>query len=295
MRTSGSKKITELTPEEKKRFIDIGSEELSVRDQCLVLGINRSSLYYKPVSISEETIRIMNILDEQYTKTPFYGVRKMVETLNRVGHEVGKEKVQALLRKMGLNAVYSKPRLSVPGKEHKIYPYLLNDIAIIRPNQVWSADITYVRLRRGFAYLMAIIDWYSRYVISWRLSANLTADFCVEALKEALGNGTTEIFNTDQGVQFTSEDFVSCLLEHAIRISMDGKGRAYDNIFIERLWRTIKYEDIYLKGYETIPGTRGGLKQYFNFYNNERLHQALGYKTPAEIHFGRGNVIFQNN
>ncbi len=244
-------------------------------------------MYYKPVGISECDIEMMNLLDKQHTKAPFYGVIKMTRYLSDKGFVVGKEHVRTLLRKMGLEAIFAKPNLSKPHSEHKIYPYLLKDVEIVRPNQVWSADITYIRLERGFAYLMAIIDWYSRYVISWRLSNTLDNDFCIAALEEGLHKyGLPEIFNSDQGSQFSSQDFTGILTGKGILISMDGKGRAYDNIFIERLWRSVKYECIYLNDYQNIPEARDGLVNYFDFYNKERFHQALDYKTPEQIYFG---------
>jgi putative transposase len=267
-------------------LVNKGDEIISLRRQCLLLEINRSSLYYQAREISEEDLWLMNQLDKQYTKTPFYGVRKMREYLQRLGYNIGKDKVRALLRGMGLMAIYPKPKTSKPHPEHKIYPYLLKDVEIIRPNQVWSADITYIRLTQGFAYLVVIIDWYSRYILSWRLSNSLETDFCIEALKEALTYGRSDIFNSDQGVQFTSEAFTKLLLEKGITISMDGRGRVFDNIFVERLWRSVKYENVYLHGYQTIPEAREGLKQYFNFYNMERFHQALGNKTPWEVYSG---------
>ena len=232
----------------------------------------------------------MNILDEQHTKTPFYGVRKMKEALNRLGYKAGKDHVRTLLRKMGIEAVFTKPFTSRPHLTHVVYPYLLRDVEITRPNQVWSADITYIRLMQGFAYPVAIIDWFSRYVISWRLSNTLLADFCVEALEEALARGRPEIFNTDQGSQFTSQDFIGLLVENKIAISMDGQGRVFDNIFVERFWRSVKYENVYLYGYQTIPEVREGLRMYFEFFNKERFHQALDNKTPMEIYSGIYNL-----
>lgn len=276
---------------ERKSLIDAGDEGMSIRNQCGLLGINRSSLYYKPIPLDEETIKLMNLLDEHHTKTPFYGVRKMTEVLKRAGYNVGKDRVRNLLRQMGLIAVYPKRNTSKRAIEHKIYPYLLNMVEIMKPNHVWFADITYIRLMRGFAYLVAIMDWFSRYVLSWRLSNSLDADFCIEALAEALKYGKSEIFNTDQGSQFTSDGFTGLLLNNNISISMDSRGRMYDNIFVERLWRTVKYEDVYLKGYETIQSTCNGLKDYFNFYNNERLHQSLEYRTPWEVYSG---IAFYN-
>lgn len=227
----------------------------------------------------------MNILDEQYTRTPFWGVRNMTTYLKSLGHEIGKDHVRTLLRTMGLTAVFPKPNLSKPHPAHEIYPYLLRDMEITRPNQVWSADITYIRLTYGFAYLAVVIDWYSRTVLSWRLSNTLDADFCVEALREALTfYGTPGIFNTDQGSQFTGREFIAELIRHNISISMDGKGRCMDNIFVERLWRSVKYENVYLKGYETIAEARLGLNDYFEFYNRLRFHQALDNKTPWQIY-----------
>ena len=248
-------------------LITKGNKVVSLRRQCQLLGINRSSLYYHPRGVNKEDLQLMNLLDAQYTKTPFYGVRRMKEFLQRSGYEVGKDRIRTLLRRMGLMAVYPKLKTSKPHPGHKIYPYLLKDVEIIRPNQVWSTDITYIRLAQGFAYLVAVIDWHSRYVLSWRLSNSLEADFCLETLKEALDYGKPEIFNTDQGSQFTSETFTGLLLECGITISMDGKGRVFDNIFVERLWRSVKYENVYLRGYQTIPEARQGLKQYFDFYN----------------------------
>jgi putative transposase len=235
--------------------------------------------------MSEEDKMLMRLLDEQYTKTPFYGVRKMTNSMRKQGHTVGKDHVRTLLRDMGLTAVFPKPNLSKPHPENRIYPYLLRDLDVMRSNQVWCADITYVRLAWGFAYLVAIVDWYSRCVLSWRLSNTLEADFCVEALREAIEkHGIPDVFNTDQGTQFTSQDFIGVLTSHSISISMDGRGRCLDNIFVERLWRTVKYENIYLKGYQTIPEARSGLAEYFEFYNKERFHQSLDDKTPWQVY-----------
>jgi len=229
----------------------------------------------------------MRRLDEQYTATPFYGVERMTACLQRDGMCIGHNRVRRLLRLMGLEAIYPKPRLSLPGgPEHRIYPYLLRGVRIDHPNQVWSADITYIRLSQGFAYLVAILDWFSRYVLSWSLSPTLDAWFCVGALREALRTATPEMFNTDQGSQFTSGAWIEVLTKAGIAISMDGRGRAFDNIFTERLWRSVKYEDVYLKDYRLVDEARQGLDGYFGFYNTDRLHQALGYQTPAEVHFG---------
>jgi putative transposase len=228
----------------------------------------------------------MNLLDEQYMRTPFWGVRNMTTFIKESGYKtVGRDHVRTLLRQMGLEAIFPKPNLSKPNKAHEVYPYLLKDVDIIRPNQVWSADITYIRLAHGFAYLVAIIDWYSRAVLSWRLSNTLDSGFCVEALQEALTKyGKPGIFNSDQGCQFTSQDFISILSAARISISMDGRGRCMDNIFVERLWRSVKYEDIYLRGYQTIPEAREGLTRYFEFYNHKRYHQSLDNKKPWQVY-----------
>lgn len=274
----------------RKLLIDKKGEKFSLRKQCRLLGINRSTLDYKPVGISFRDQEIMNLLDKQYTATPFYGVLKMTEYLHQdEGINIGKDHVRTLLRKLGLFAIFAKPNLSKPHLEHKVYPYLLRDVEIVRPNQVWSTDITYIRLRHGFAYLIAIIDWHSRYILSWRISNTLDASFCVDALEEAIKNyGCPEIFNTDQGSQFTSEDFIGALTKPGrnISISMDGRGRALDNIFVERLWRSVKYECIYLNDYQNIPEAQAGLNNYFAFYNTKRFHQSLDYKTPFQVYSG---------
>lgn len=227
----------------------------------------------------------MRLIDEQYLRTPFYGWPKMTAHLRRIGYEVNHKRIQRLMQKMGIRAIYPGPKTTIRSSEHKVYPYLLRNLAITRPLQVWSSDITYVPMPRGFMYLVAIIDWYSRYVIAWQLSNSLDGGFCLETLQQALQRGKPCIFNTDQGVQFTATAYTSCLENAGIRVSMDGRGRALDNIFIERLWRTVKYEDLYIKEYSTVPALAAGLEQYFHFYNQERLHQSLDYRTPAEVHF----------
>jgi len=228
---------------------------------------------------------LLNELDEEYTRHPFYGTRRMTGYLRGRGYAVNRKRVQRLMKKLGLSGMAPGPNTSKPHPEHKIYPYLLRGLDIIRPNQVWSTDITYIRLRHGFVYLVAIIDWYSRKILSWRLSNTMDAGFCVDCLEEAIKiYGSPEIFNTDQGSQFTSECFTGVLINNGITISMDGRGRALDNIFVERLWRTVKYEDVYLKGYESLPDLLLGLTQYFLFYNEERLHQSLGYTTPDVVY-----------
>lgn len=266
-------------------MIEPNHPQLSVRRQCELLGLNRSTRYYEPTGESAENLYLMRLLDEQYLHTPFYGWPRMTAYLRRKGHAVNHKRVQRLMQKMGLQAIYPKPKTSRASQERKRYPYLLRDLPIDRPNLVWSADITYVPLRQGFMYLVAVIDWHSRYVLTWQLSNTLDGYFCLDALQQALCVGRPEIFNTDQGVQFTAHEFIGCLKRADIRISMDGRGRALDNIFVERLWRTVKYEDIYLKEYATVLQLEAGLTDYFRFYNHERLHQSLAYRTPAEVHF----------
>ena len=228
----------------------------------------------------------MKLMDEQYIKTPFYGIDKVVEWLGRQGHFVNHKRVRRLMRQMGLEAVYPRRKrgLSVPDKDHKIYPYLLKGVLITRPDQVWSADITYIRMYRGWLYLVAVMDWFSRYVLGWDVSTTLESDFCVEVLKQSLHSGTPQIFNTDQGSQFTSTGFTGILRDADVQISMDGKGRIFDNIFIERLWRSVKVEEVYLRDYQTVSEARYYLGRYFELYNHERLHQALDYRTPAEVY-----------
>jgi putative transposase len=242
-------------------------------------------LYYQPQPVSAETLDIMDRVDKQYTKTPFYGVERIAAQLKRDGLIIGHNRVRRLMRLMGLMPIYPKPNGSRRHPEHKIYPYLLGELTIDRVNQVWSADITYVRLSAGFVYLVAILDWFSRYVLSWCVSNTLESLFCVEALKQALDTARPEIFNTDQGSQFTSCDFTSPLERAEVKISMDGRGRVFDNIFSERLWRTVKYEEVYLNEYRDVRQVIAGLGSYFDFYNNRRLHQSLDYRTPAEVYF----------
>ena len=263
--------------------------KISLKKQCDLLGICRSSLYYKPVKAVLEDLDLMRKLDEQYLKTPFYGYRRMTAWLQREGYAVNLKRILRLMRLMGIEAIYQRPKTSKGHPEHKIYPYILKEIHINRPNQAWAVDITYIPMRRGFVYLVALMDWHSRYVLSWRLSNTLEADFCVEALEEALALfGKPEIHNSDQGSQFTCNAYIEVLTGYDIQISMDGKGRFLDNIFVERLWRSVKYEEVYLKAYESIPEAREGLAAYFRFYNEERPHEALGYKTPEEVF--RGNA-----
>jgi putative transposase len=263
--------------------VDRRHPSLSVIRQCKLLDISRSGLYYQPAGISDEDLTLMKLIDRQYLATPFYGARRIAAWLKNQGYRVNRKRVRRLMQVMGLKAIYRRPRTSQPAPGHKIYPYLLSGMEITRPNQVWAADITYIPMARGFLYLVAIIDWYSRYVLSWRLSNTLDNSFCVEALEEALRKGRPDIFNTDQGAQFTGEAFTGLLQQHEVRISMDGKGRYSDNLFIERLWRTVKYEEVYIKAYQNGRDARVGIGDYFRFYNTERPHQALGYRTPAEV------------
>ena len=254
-----------------------------------MLGLCRASLYYQPATETAENLRLMRLIDEEYTAHPFLGSRRMTAWLNGVGEEVNRKRVQRLMRLMGLEAIYPKPRLSLAGRGHRIYPYLLRDVAITRPDQVWSTDITYVPLTAGFMYLAAVIDWYSRYVIAWRLSNTLDGSFCLEMLEEALSRGRPEVFNTDQGVQFTAAAWTGRLEEAGVAVSMDGKGRCLDNVFVERLWRSVKYEDVYPHGYERVPELERGLVHYFGYYNEGRPHQSLEYRTPSEV-YGQGRL-----
>ena len=263
-------------------------EQITIQRQCELLGLTRSAWYYQPKPEDLEDLRLMNLMDEQYLRTPFFGVLRMKEWLERE-HKliVNPKRVRQLLRKMGLMAVYPKPNLSKPAPGHKIDPYLLRGLDINRPNQVWSTDITYIPLAGGFVYLVAIMDWYSRYVLAWSVSTTLDGAFCLEALDEALQlYGKPDIFNSDQGCQFTSVEFTGRLKAEGIQISMDGRGRALDNIFVERLWRSVKYEDIYLHDYATVAAVVAGLKVYFEFYNTKRQHQSLDYRTPEEVYEG---------
>ena len=262
--------------------------DISVRRQCDLLGVNRSGLYYQPADESEENLSLMRLIDEEYTRHPFFGSRRMTLWLCDQGHQVNRKRVRRLMEVMGIEAVYPKPRLSLPDEEHKIYPYLLEGVEITRINQVWSTDITYIRMAEGFVYLVAVMDWYSRFVLSWSLSTTMEMDFCIEALKRALRRGRPEIFNSDQGSQFTSGKFTGVLDRRGISISMDGRGRCFDNIFIERLWRSLKYEEIYLREYASVPEARMGIKKWFRFYNQERRHQSLGYQRPADLYLRGG-------
>ena len=275
---------------------------ISVRRQCSLLGLNRSSYYYQPSSFdciskslsvhfispvkeTQENLAYMKLIDELYLKWPFYGSRKITTVLNREGFFVNRKRIQRLMRLMGIQAIYPKPRLSIGGQNHKIYPYLLKGLSIEKPDQVWCADITYLPRPHGFVYLVVILDWYSRFVLAWRLSNTLDTAFCLDALDAVFENRLPEIFNTDQGCQFTSNPFTGRLKEAGIKISMDGRGRVFDNIFIERLWRSLKYEDVYIRDYQTVMELSVGLVTYFQFYNYERPHQSLGDRTPAMVYY----------
>jgi putative transposase len=266
-------------------LVEPNHTKISVRRQCQLLGLNRASFYYEPAQETAENLRLMQLIDERYTAHPSHGSRRMSVWLNKdKGEEVNRKRVQRLMRVMGLEAIYPKPNLSASGRDHRVYPYLLRHVRIDRPDQVWSTDITYVPLPGGFMYLAAVIDWFSRYVLAWRLSNTLDGDFCLEMLEEALGRGKPEVFNTDQGVQFTASAWTSRLEKCGVKVSMDGKGRCLDNVFVERLWRTVKHEDIYIRGYEDVAGLRKGLIEFFPFYNEERRHQSLEYRTPGDVY-----------
>jgi len=259
---------------------------LPLLQQSRILGLSRSSFYYKSVPVSERDLELMRLIDEIHLKYPFYGSRRMRNELRDLGHDVGRGHVSTLMKKMGIRALYQKPRLSAPHPDHKIYPYLLRGVEISRANHCWAADITYLPMAKGFCYLVAIMDWASRRVMAWRLSNTLDASFCTEALEDAIRKyGKPEIFNTDQGSQFTSGAFIEILDTHGVNISMDSRGRWIDNVFIERLWRSVKYEEVYLKAYGSLTEARRGLAAYFEFYNQKRRHQGLDDRTPDEVYW----------
>jgi putative transposase len=270
----------------KRPLIEPSNDHLSVRRQCELLDINRSSFYLPPAAESAENLRLMRLIDQQFLKTPFYGSRRMTASSERSGETVNRKRVQRLMAQMGLEAIFPRPRTTITGTAARVYPYLLRDRELTRVDEVWSSDITYVPMRHGFMYLTAVIDWFSRYVLSWRLSNTLEGRFCLEALEEALSMGRPEIFNTDLGSQFTSQEYTGRLEEAGIAVSRDGRGRALDNVFVERLWRSVKYEDIYIKNYERVIELESGLSAYFRFYDEERPHQSLGYRTPGEVYRG---------
>lgn len=275
---------------ERKQHIEADHPRLSIQRQCDLIGLPRSSYYRESHGGQESTgnLEIMRLIDEEYTEHPFYGSRQMRNYLRRKGYKINRKRVQRLMRKMGLQSVAPKPNTSKSHPEHKVYPYLLRSIDVLYANHVWCSDLTYIRLTGGFVYLTAVMDWHSRYILSWEVSVFMDSDFCVSALERALRcHGTPDIFNTDQGSQYTSSDFTGTLKDHDIKISMDGKGRAMDNIFIERLWRSVKYEEIYLKEYRSVDELRKALKKYFHFYNYHRPHQSFDGQTPAEVYFGQ--------
>lgn len=269
------------------------SHALALKRQCEILQLSRSSQYYRPVPSSERDLALMRRIDEWHLRHPFFGSRRIRDSLHEEGIEVGRRHVRTLMQRMGIEAIYCKPRLSQPAAGHKIWPYLLRNVEIDRADQVWAADITYIPMARGFAYLVAIIDWYSRKVLAWRLSNCMDTSFCLDALEEALAHyGTPEIFNTDQGSQFTSTEFTGKLLEHGIQISMDGRGRWIDNVFVERLWRSVKYEEVYLKAYASMAEARRELGAYFEFFNRRRRHQGIGNHTPDTLYYAERKLPF---
>lgn len=270
----------------ERRALVSGEAELSVRRQCGLLSLNRSTAYYEAAPRPEVDLTLMRLIDKTYTARPIYGSRKMVERLRELGHEVNRKRVQRLMRLMGLVGLQPRRATSKPHPAHKKYPYLLRGVEVVRPNQVWSTDITYIPMAHGFVYLVAVIDWYSRMVLSWRLSNTMHTSFCIDALEEALGRyGPPEIFNSDQGAQFTDGDFIAVLERSGAQISMDGKGRWRDNVFVERLWRSLKYEEVYLHAYDDVAAARRGIGDYFAFFNDERPHQALRYSVPSAVYF----------
>ena len=277
-------KVRSMSRSIRRAMIDRDHQQLSLVRQRILLDVSRASVYYRPVPTRAEHLELMALMDRQYLKTPFYGSRKMKAWLLQQGYLVSRKRVRRLMRLMGLEAIYRRPNTSKPAPGHRIFPYLLKGVEVNRVDKVWAADITYIPMAKGFLYLVAIMDWHSRHVLAWKLSNTMDTSFCVAALEEALGKGRPEIFNTDQGSQFTSEAFTQTLQEQRVQVSMDGKGRYLDNIFVERLWRSIKYEEVYLKAYQTVAEARTGINAYLEFYNRQRPHQALGYRTPAEVY-----------
>ncbi len=273
--------------EQKRQLIDLNDPMLSIQQQCALVGLSRSVYYYQPAAESEKNLHLMRLLDAQYLQTPFYGSRRMTVWLHEQGYGINRKRIQRLMRLMGLEGLAPGPSTSRAHPAHRRYPYLLRNIKVVRPNQAWCVDITYVPMALGFMYLVAIMDWFSRYVVAWAVSNTLEVDFCLEALDQALTMYTPEIFNSDQGVQFTSQAWIERIEAAGSLVSMDGRGRVFDNIFIERLWRSVKYEDIYLRDYTTGPELVRGLRAYFRFYNEHRPHQAHGYQTPAVIYHSK--------
>ena len=276
------KKVVEVPMDKRKKWIEADNLELSISKQCLLAAIPKGTFYYSKVDVSREDVEVMHFIDKQYADTPYYGSRRMEALLKRNGYQVNRKRVRRLMKVMGLEAIYPGPNTSKRNHEHKVYPYLLKGVSIGKINQVWSTDITYIRMVNGFMYLTAVMDWYSRYVLSWRLSNCLNIDFCLEALSTG---GCPEIFNTDQGCQFTSSAFVDKVLGRGCKMSMDGRGRALDNVFIERLWRSLKYEEVYLKEYESVSDARKGIGDYLRNYNDKRPHQSLNYRFPKEVYY----------
>jgi putative transposase len=279
-----------MSLEAMRGLVDAECGELTITRQCELLGLPRASFYYEQVPETALNLKLLDLIDRQYMQTPFYGSRRMTWVLNQAGHAVNRKRVSRLMRVLDLEAIHPKPQLSRGNPEHRKHPYLLRGLQVDRPNQVWASDITYVPMARGYMYLVAIIDWHSRYVVAWKLSNSLETSFCIEALEEALSRGRPEIFNTDQGVQFTSHGFQERLQREKVQISMDGRGRALDNVFIERLWRTVKYEHLYPHGHETVPALQSGLRAYLKFYNTERPHQGMEYCTPESVYSGEETV-----
>ena len=275
-------------------MIEPTHRELSIKRQCELLGLNRASYYYEPASESELNLTLMRLIDEMYMETPEYGYPRMTQMLRRAGYGVNRKRVARLMRLMGIQAIYPRrkhPKTTIRDENHQIYPYLLRNVPITHNNHVWSTDITYIPLPSGFMYLVAVMDWYSRFVLSWALSNTMDMTFCLDALECAFHYGQPEIFNSDQGAQFTATAFTERLLNRHIRVSMDGRGRYLDNIFIERLWRSVKYDDVYIRAYQSVAELRAGLDRYFQRYNYRRPHQSLRYATPAEVYFGTPNTI----
>ena len=284
-----------MKPSERVGLVDHADPVLPVVAQCQLLKVARSTVYYRPVAADPDNLAMMRRIDELHLAYPFYGSRRMAVVLRDDGWVVNRKRVQRLMRLMGLEAIYQKPNTSRPHPDHKVYPYLLRGLIIDRPNQVWCADITYIPMAKGFVYLVAVMDWFSRRVLSWRLSITMETDFCVDALREAMDrHGRPEIFNTDQGVQFPSAAFLDELSSQGVRISMDGKGRFLDNIFIERLWRSLKYEEVYIKAYGSVAEARQGIGAWFGFYNGKRPHQALDYRTPRAVHEAEAHEYVDN-
>ncbi len=276
----------------KRAIVEPDHQELTISAQCELLELPRASYYRTPQPQSEENLMLMQLIDEEYTRHPSKGSRSLRDFLRQRGHNVNRKRVKRLMNLMGIASLApQKKKTTIPAKGHKIYPYLLRNLDIVRPDQVWSSDLTYIRLKHGFVFLTAVMDWYSRFVLSWEVSVTMDEDFCVSALERAIRrHGAPEISNTDQGSQYTGAAYTGVLKSNGVKISMDGRGRATDNIMIERLWRTVKYEDIYLRDYETVEELIAGLREYFDYYNNERTHSSLGGKTPAQIHFGTASV-----